>query len=223
MVEVRNSQHDPAPVAADGIVLNPAELAAVVGPLKNACADLLPVLRISGFIFWFDWHISGRGRDRTGDQGVGVAGMSRKIMLYGLCAISVCSSDSPTIALSTELPIQKSARISHASSASSGWSCPSSVPKETNPRMQKNPHHRPLHCRWFHRNRQGVLSQTNGKKFQTGFCYSRHTFQILLSYSFSFKIVHTFISTSAQRLTRRQSYYSPFFGLWHRSFFLLRL
>lgn len=73
MVEVCNSQHDPASVVADGIVLNPAELAAIMSPLKNACADLLPVLRISGFIFWFYWHIvdgagiepaspSGRGR-----------------------------------------------------------------------------------------------------------------------------------------------------------------
>ena len=57
MVEVRNSQHDPAPVLSDGIVLNPAELAAVICPFKNACADLLPVLGISGFIFWFNRHI----------------------------------------------------------------------------------------------------------------------------------------------------------------------
>lgn len=58
MVEVRNSQHDPAPVLSDGIVLNPAELAAVICPFKDACAYLLPVLRVSRFIFWFNRHIA---------------------------------------------------------------------------------------------------------------------------------------------------------------------
>lgn len=52
-----DSKHYPTTILADGIVLNAAELAAVMGPLKDACADLLPVLRISGFIFWFYWHI----------------------------------------------------------------------------------------------------------------------------------------------------------------------
>lgn len=52
------SQDDPAPILADGIVLNAAELAAVMGPLKDTCTDFLPVLRISGFIFWFYWHIA---------------------------------------------------------------------------------------------------------------------------------------------------------------------
>lgn len=53
-----DSQHHPTTILADGIVLNAAELAAIMGPLKNACTDLLPVLRISGFIFWFYWHIA---------------------------------------------------------------------------------------------------------------------------------------------------------------------
>ena len=64
---MRNSQHDPASVLADGIVLNSTKLAAVMGPLKDACADLLPVLGVSGFIFRFYWHICGRGRTRTAD------------------------------------------------------------------------------------------------------------------------------------------------------------
>ena len=70
MVEMRNSQHDPASVLADGIVLDAAELAAVMGPLKDACADLLPVLRISGFVFWFNRHIAdGAGLEPATSEG----------------------------------------------------------------------------------------------------------------------------------------------------------
>ena len=58
MVQVGDSQHHPATILADGIVLNAAELAAVMCPLKDACTDLLPVLGISGFILWFYWHIA---------------------------------------------------------------------------------------------------------------------------------------------------------------------
>lgn len=53
-----DSQHHPTTILADCIVLNAAELATVIGPLKDACTDLLPVLRVSGFIFWFNWHIA---------------------------------------------------------------------------------------------------------------------------------------------------------------------
>lgn len=57
IVEVSYCQYNFAAILADCIVLYSAELAPVVSSLQNPLPYLLPILRVSSFVFRFNWHI----------------------------------------------------------------------------------------------------------------------------------------------------------------------
>lgn len=57
IVEVSYCQHNFTSILADCIVLYSAELAAVIGSLQNPLPYLLPILRVSAFVFGLNWHI----------------------------------------------------------------------------------------------------------------------------------------------------------------------
>ena len=58
MIQVSDGEHHLRSVIADGVVLHPAELAAVPCPIENMGTDLLPVLRIPSLVFGTDGHLT---------------------------------------------------------------------------------------------------------------------------------------------------------------------
>ena len=51
-----NFYHLPMAIVHYRMVLTSAELTSVVCSLQNLLAYLIPILRISSLVFWFDWH-----------------------------------------------------------------------------------------------------------------------------------------------------------------------
>ena len=61
VVEVCNSEHHLHRLARlliheVGMILLSAELAAIVSTLKNGGSYVFPILRVSFFVFWLNWH-----------------------------------------------------------------------------------------------------------------------------------------------------------------------
>ena len=204
------SQDDPAPILADGIVLNAAELAAVMGPLKDTCTDFLPVLRISGFIFWFYWHIA---------DGAGLEPATWDSSIPRSNQLNYPSKNRCGVPWPTTWPsvVTGSINLDPHRKKKGAYAFQSRVKPLSKSLYRSLAAVSALLGNYAVVCRYGILQVVCGQSVRVYFFITSYPTVTFLSAGVSIQIYHLRSCLSrhtfqAQGLTRRQSYYSPFFG-----------